>query len=203
MRVPEHAGSLDAAVEQLGRFDQLAPLAPEPAEGCRQEEEELSLAGRTRDRQRAVGVSLSLGVAIEIELDPGEPGRGLEVAGELVVRERIHERRRLRTVRFGSLCRTHHRAGKRELGECCRDQPRIPEPPRRVGCTLCRLVHLVVPRPPEGVEGQLEHQRHRLRRLLVGELSEGAGQALVRLILPSQVGLDAGTGAREAGAQLV
>ena len=95
VRVAQQAGGLDASVEQLSGLGQLAALAPDSAQRRNQEEEELALAGSACQGQRAIGVRVGLGVPVEIELDPGEPGGGLEVARELVVRQRIHQRRRL------------------------------------------------------------------------------------------------------------
>jgi hypothetical protein len=130
VRVAQQAGCLDAPFEQLARLDQLPALAQEPAEGCGQQQEELSLAGRARHRQRASCVCLALGVAVQVELHPGEPGRSLEMAGKVVVRQGIDQRRRLGTTRVGFGGCPQDRIREGELGKRRRDQRRVSKPPR-------------------------------------------------------------------------
>ena len=105
---------------------------------------------------------IGLGVSIEIELYAGEQGRGLEVAGELVVRQGIDESHRLRTIGLGTLGCPDHRIRERERGERCRGQRPVPEASRRVHRALGRFVNSLVPRAPDLVLGKLDHERHSL-----------------------------------------
>src|SRR5438874_11240501 len=84
VRVAEQPRCLDAAVEELAGLGQLAAQAPKPAQSQDQHEKELaSLSGRAGHGQCTAGVPVTVGVPTRIELRPGEPGRGLEVAGEV------------------------------------------------------------------------------------------------------------------------
>ena len=64
-------------------------------------------------------------------------------------------------------------------------------------------MHRLVPRAPERVDGELDHQRDRLGRVLVGQLVEGAREAVAGLLVPPEKALHAGTGAGEPGPQRV
>ena len=123
------------------------------------------------------------------------------MAGELVVRQGIDQCRRLRTIGFGSVGRPHDRIRERELGQGRRGHRRVSKPSRRIHRALGRFVHLLVPRAPECVDGELEHERHRLARALIGEALEGARQTVTGLILSAEIALHAGTGAGEPGTQ--
>ena len=95
MVVAQQASRLDPAVEQLAGLRQLAALTPDPAQDLDEDEELLPLAGRTSDGQRAIGMRVGVRIPIHIELHSGEERTDREVAGELVLRQRIEERRRL------------------------------------------------------------------------------------------------------------
>ena len=78
-----------------------------------------------------------------------------------------------------------------------------PSSSRRAHRALGRFVHRLVPRAPELVHGELDHERHRLGRALVGQVLEGAREAVAGLLVPSEEALHPGTGAGEPGAQCV
>ena len=69
----------------------------------------------------------AVGVPVEVELDPCEPGCGLEVAGELIVRERVDESRCLGTIGLGAVGRPADRIREGQLGEGSRAESRISE----------------------------------------------------------------------------
>ena len=185
MRVAQHARRLDASVEKVARLGQLSPLAPEPAEGRDEEQEELALAGGARDGQCAIGVGVALGVAVEIELHAGKPGRGFDVAGELVVGLGIDERGRLCPLALGSLGCPGEGIGEGELGKSRRDQGSVAEAPRCVDGALGPLVYGVVARAPDTVHGELDHQLDPVRRTLVRQAFQGAFELPTRVLLPS------------------
>ena len=64
-------------------------------------------------------------------------------------------------------------------------------------------MHLLVPRAPDSVDGQLEHEHHRLARALVGQLCESTFQAFTGLRLPAEEAFDPRTCACEPGADRV
>ena len=93
---------------------QLAALAPDAAEDLDQDEDVLALAGRARHGQRTGRVPVRLRVPVEVELHAGEPRGGPDVPGELVVGERVDDRRRLETIDSARSAASHDRVGDRE-----------------------------------------------------------------------------------------
>ena len=203
MSVAQQAGGLDSVVEQFAGLRELAALSPHPAERRDQEEYELPLPRSPRQGQSATGVRVCFRVPVEVELHPGEPRRCLQVARELVVRHGIDEHRRLRAIGFRPLGRPCHRIRDCELGEGRCRQRRVSELSRRARRPLGHFAHGVVPRAPEPVHGELEHECHCLPGALVGQAREGARQTIARLLLPSEQALDTGTGAGDPCAHRV
>ena len=202
MRVAQDACRLDAAVEELGRLGQLPALAPDRADGLDQDEHVFALAGRSRECKRAVGVTVALGVAVEIQLDASEQCRGLEVAGELVVRQRVDQQLRLGPGGFCTRGGAVHRVGQGEAGEGGCSQTSVFEASCRRHGALGSFLHHLVPRPPGRVHRQVDQQRHCFRRVLIGQVRQRIRKAESGLVVLSEESFDARALAVEPGAQL-
>src|SRR5438045_4620050 len=104
VRVAEQPRCLDATVQQLAGLGQLPAQAPKPAQSQDEHKKEFApLSGGARNGECTAGMSVAVGVPTRIELRPSEPGRRLEVAGEVLVRQRIDESHDLLTTGLGTL----------------------------------------------------------------------------------------------------
>ncbi len=151
--------TFDRAVQQLGSVAQPAPHPQRCPPGGNERRQELALAGGTRDGDGALAVRDRLVEAFQVRLGPTEVGDGIEPRGQLVVRHRIDERRRLDTV--GVTVRDLRREGAQDRGDGVRrgvqravfelrrklDRPVDPGPPPAER------------RPVEGIEREADHQR--------------------------------------------
>ena len=179
----------DGAVEQLGSLAGSARHQRDGAQQHGEDREQRSLAGCPRDCDGSRTAPLGLAVSVQVHLRGREARRGVEPRAQLLVGQRVDERGGVPAVAvgFGDGSGAGARQGERRGGG--RGQGRVVERVRAVPCAHRPSVHRLVPHPVEGVCRELQHERDPLRRV-VPELAQGAGEALVRLVVPAEQTLD-------------
>ena len=106
-----------------------------------------------------------LGVPVEVELCPTEVGDRTELVQELVVAHGVDYRGRFGPMALRCIDRTDEGAGESAHGARGRDLRWVAGPPRDGECLVAPGEHLLVVGAVEGVDGEVDEQVDRGRRI--------------------------------------